>query len=161
MRKSDALKLEHRIKKTPTNSKRFELESEKAYKKMKNSQIVARIQKELQSVVESMQQLTDSLGTIATEVEKLAQTDSPITDKVKRAPVRKKVLVKNGVVEKIKRIPSTKIVYDKILKSAQGMDTSSLMKATGFNQRKIHNITFRLKNQGKIKSVERGIYIAA
>ena len=124
---------------------------------MGNTQIMQDIQKELDSVVKSIQQLTDSVGNIAIAIEKLVQTDSP-KEKVKRAPVRKKVVVKNGVVERIKRIPATQIVYDLIQKSAQGMETAALMKATGFNQRKIHNITFRLKKLGRIKSEERGVY---
>ena len=125
---------------------------------MENEQILQEIQKELHSVVKSIQQLTDSVGNIVTAIEKLAQTDSPKVKKPKRAPVRKKVVVKNGVVEKIKKIPATQIVYDIIKGSAQGIDTAALLQATGFNQRKIHNITFRLKNKGRIKSVGRGLY---
>jgi len=158
MTKSDALKLEHRIKRTPANRKRFKLESGKAYLKMENAQILQQIQNELKMVAKSVKHLSDSVGNIASAIEKLAQTDESMDSKVKRAPVRKKVLIKHGVVAKIKRIPATKIVYDIIQKSAQGIDTASLMKATGFNQRKIHNITFRLKNQGRIKSEERGVY---
>jgi hypothetical protein len=60
------------------------------------------------------------------------------------------VVVKDGVVEKIKRIPASQIVYDIIQKSPQGIDTANLMKATKFDQRKIHNITFRLKKLGRI-----------
>lgn len=124
---------------------------------MENTRVPEEIQKELQSVVKSIRQLSDSFGTIASALERMTLADSPPA-KSKRAPVRKKVTVKNGVVEKIKRVPSTQIVYDIIQKSAQGMDTTALMKATGFNQRKIHNITFRLKNNAKIKSVKRGVY---
>ena len=125
---------------------------------MGNTQIMQDIQKELDSVVKSIQQLTDSVGNIVNAVEKLAQADSPKDTKAKRAPAREKVVVKNGVVEKIKRVPATQIVYDIIQKSAQGIDIAALMKATGFDQRKIHNITFRLKNQGRIKSGGRGMY---
>jgi len=68
------------------------------------------------------------------------------------------VVVKDGVVEKIKRIPASQIVYDIIQKSPQGIDTASLMKATKFDQRKIHNITFRLKKLGRITTGDRGVY---
>ena len=125
---------------------------------MGNTQILRQIQKELHSVIKSIQRLSDSIGNIVTAIEKLAQADSSKVIIAKRAPARKKVIVKNGVVEKIKRIPATQIVYDLIQKSAQGMETAALMKATGFNQRKIHNITFRLKKLGRIKSEERGMY---
>ena len=156
--KSDALKLEHRIKMKPADKKLFELENGKAYPEMENTQVLQEIQKELRSVVTSIQQLTDSVGNIATAIGKLAQPDSSKGTQAKRAPTRKKVVMKHGVVEKIKRIPATQIVYDIIQKSAQEVDTAALMKATGFDQRKIHNITFRLKNQGRIKSGGRGMY---
>jgi tRNA A37 threonylcarbamoyladenosine synthetase subunit TsaC/SUA5/YrdC len=116
------------------------------------------IQKELQSVVKSFQQLGDSLENIATAVGKLAQPKAPNALKQKRAPTRKKVVVKDGVVEKIKRVPASQIVLDIIQKSPQGIDTASLMKATKFDQRKIHNITFRLKKLGRIKTGQRGVY---
>jgi hypothetical protein len=161
MTKSEALKLEHRIKRTAANRKLTELVKGKAYPKMKNTQILQDIQKELQSIVKSFQQLGDSLGNIATAVGKLAQPDSSKSPKAKRAPTRKKVVVKDGVVEKIKRIPASKIVYDIIQKSPQGMDTAGLMKATKFDQRKIHNITFRLKKMGRIKTGQRGVYVKA
>jgi len=158
MTKSDALKLEHRIKKTPANKKLTELENGKVDSKMKNTQIVLDIQKELQSVVDNIQQLAVSLKNIVTAVGKLTQPDSSKTPKAKRAPTRKKVVVKNGVVEKIKRIPASQIVYDIIQKSPQGVDTAGLMKATKFDQRKIHNITFRLKKLGRITTGARGVY---
>jgi putative endonuclease len=157
MTRSDALKLEHRIKMKPARRKLTELVIEKAPRKMEN-ELIQEIQMELLSVVKSIQQFTDSLITIVTAVEKLAQADSSPGAKAKRAPARKKVIVKNGVVEKIKRIPANQIVYDIIQQSARGMDTAALMKATGYNQRKIHNITFRLKKEGRIKNVGRGVY---
>lgn len=125
---------------------------------METTEILRTIHKELQSIVSSIEQISDSVDRITTEMETLSPGAPFKGIAVKRSPTRKKVLIKDGVVQTIKRIPSTKIVYDILLKSAQGMDTTALMKATGFNQRKIHNITFRLKNQGKIKTVGRGIY---
>jgi len=156
--KSEALKLEHCIKKTPANRKLTELDTGKVGPKMKNTQILQDIQTELQSVVKSIQQLAGSLANMASAVEKLVQPDSPQATRTKRAPTRKKVVVKNGVVEKIKRIPASKIVFDIIQKSPQGIDTAGLMKATKFDQRKIHNITFRLKKLGRITTGERGVY---
>ena len=129
------------------------------------SQIFNEIRAELQLVVKSVNQLSESIATISTALEKLASADLPADvsagNSVKRAPLRKKVLIKHGVVEQIKRVPATKIVYNIIQNSPQGIDTAALMKATGFNQRKIHNITFRLKKKGRIKSRQRGLYMKA
>ena len=113
---------------------------------------------ELRAIVKSIRQISDSVDHIAAGMKTLSQGAPAEAIKASRSPARKKVLVRDGVVQQIKRIPSTQIVYDIILKSAGGMDINSLMKATGYNQRKIHNVTFRLKNQGKIKNIERGVY---
>lgn len=157
MTKSEALRLEYRIKKTAVERKRDLLVNGEGQPEMRTTQILKEIQKELQTVVTGMQQLTDCVRNIVAAIEKLDAGDSP-PPKTKRGPVRKKVVVRNGVVEKIKRIPATKIVYDILKKSGKGMDTAELMKATGFDQRKIHNITFRLKKNGKIIAAERGVY---
>jgi hypothetical protein len=125
---------------------------------MKNTRILHGIETDLHSVVKSIQQLAEDVARIAAAVEKLDDETSPKATRASRAPVRKKVVIKDGVVEKVKRIPASKIVLDLIKRSAQGMDTAALMKATGFNQRKIHNITFRLKKERKIESVARGVY---
>ena len=124
---------------------------------MGNKQILQQIQENLHSVVKNIQQLADSVGNIATEIEKLNHTVSP-KEKTRNAPARKKVIVKNGVVVQIKRVPAIKIVYDIIQKSGKEIDTTELIKKTGFNRSKINNITFRLRKQGQIKNVTPGVY---
>ncbi|MDX2451236.1 hypothetical protein [Desulfosarcina sp.] len=126
---------------------------------MGNTQTLQEIHNELQTVDKSLQQLAASVGNILAAIEKMNGEESP-RPKAKRSPVRKKVVVKNGVVEMIKRIPSTKIVYDMLRKSDRGMDIAALMQATGYDQRKVYNITFRLKKEGKIENAERGVYRA-
>lgn len=157
MNQSDALKLEHRIKKTPADRKLNQLLHGGASPYMKNQPILHEIQIELHSLVRIIQQLTACTGKIVAAIEKLSLSDSePAT--TKRAPVRKKVIVQDGVVKKIKRIPATRMVYDLIQQSQHGADAGALGKATGFNQQKIHNILFRLNKQGRIKRVGRGVY---
>jgi putative endonuclease len=161
MTKSSALKLEHRIKQTPAGRKLAELEIWKGSQEVVNLQILLEIQRELLSVGKALQQITDSIGKIANATEKLTTAGSPADlpkRKAKRAPARKKVIVKDGTVEKIKRVSATQIVFDRIQNSTQGISTAELMKATGFNQKKVHNITFRLKKEGKIISEGRGVY---
>ena len=40
----------------------------------------------------------------------------------------------------------------------QGVDTEELKKKTGFDDKKIHNIVYKLKKQNKIKTLRKGIY---
>lgn len=127
---------------------------------MKNQPILHVIQTELHALVRIIQQLTACTGKIVTAIEKLSLSDSEPAA-TKRAPVRKKVIVQDGVVKKIKRIPATRMVLDLIQQSQHGKDAGALVKATGFNQQKIHNILFRLNKQGRIKRVGRGVYKGA
>ena len=53
------------------------------------------------------------------------------------------------------------IVFDAIRRSKQGIDFAAIQAKTGFEEKKIRNIIFRLNKTGKIKRKSRGIYIAA
>ena len=52
-------------------------------------------------------------------------------------------------------------VLDAIKRSKQGIDFAAIQAKTGFDEKKIRNIIFRLNKTGKIKRKSRGIYIAA
>lgn len=47
-----------------------------------------------------------------------------------------------------------------IAKYPDGVDTSELKKKTDFDDKKIHNIVYKLKKQGEIKSLRKGIYVS-
>jgi hypothetical protein len=53
------------------------------------------------------------------------------------------------------------IVLDTIKHSRQGLGFAEIQAKTGFDEKKIRNIIFRLNKIGKIKRKRRGIYIAA
>jgi len=72
---------------------------------------------------------------------------------VKKAPV-KKVAAK-------KPVTAVDTVLGIINRTKKGVDTAALMKKTGVDQKKIHNIVYKLKKQGKIKSVGKGVYLKA
>jgi hypothetical protein len=96
-------------------------------------------------------------------------------DKSKKANVKKKVTAKPVKAKTIKKAPAKKApakkkpakptATDKVLKiirgSKRGVNTATLMKKTGFNQKKVTNIIQRTYKQGKIKRVGKGIYVGA
>ena len=51
-------------------------------------------------------------------------------------------------------------VYDAIKRSKQGLGVTDIQAKTGFNEKKIRNVIFRLNKIGKIKRKHRGIYLA-
>ena len=53
------------------------------------------------------------------------------------------------------------IVLDAIKRSKQGIGFAAIQAKTGFDEKKIRNIIFRLNKIGKIKRKSRGIYIAS
>lgn len=53
------------------------------------------------------------------------------------------------------------IVLDVIKRSRQGLGFAEIRTKTGFDEKKIRNIIFRLNKTGKIKRKRRGIYIVA
>jgi len=74
--------------------------------------------------------------------------------KVKKAPAKKAPATK-----KSDAITATDQVLNIVKRSKKGVDTSTLMKKTGFNQKKVTNILHRSFKAGKIKRADKGIYV--
>ena len=60
--------------------------------------------------------------------------------------------------KKEKEMTAGDTVMNIIEKSRKGVDVASLQKETGFTTKKIHNIVYKLKKQGKIISESKGVY---
>jgi uncharacterized protein (UPF0335 family) len=59
-----------------------------------------------------------------------------------------------------RRLSATNVVLDAVKRSKKGADFGLLQKRTGFDEKKLRNIIFRLHKLDKIKRVRRGVYIA-
>ena len=118
-----------------------------------------KLQKDLQAVTKALKGLALKVEKIQKEVERL---DKPKTKArpVKKAPV-KKVAAKKAVAKK----PEQKTAFDTVIgiinRYKKGVNTATLMKKTGFSQKKIANLVYKGKKQGMIKSVGRGVYLKA
>ncbi|OQX63596.1 MAG: hypothetical protein B5M56_02390 [Desulfococcus sp. 4484_241] len=60
----------------------------------------------------------------------------------------------------LRRTSATSKVFESIKRSKKGMDFATLQKKTGFEEKKLRNIIFRLHKLGYIQRVERGRYAA-
>ena len=69
--------------------------------------------------------------------------------------------VKTGYSRRRTALSAVDIVLDTIKHSRQGVGFAEIQAKTGFDEKKIRNIIFRLNKTGKIKRKRRGIYIAA
>jgi phosphate starvation-inducible protein PhoH len=88
--------------------------------------------------------------------EKKAKQKAKAKVKVKTV---KRAVPKKAVGKKAKKVTATDTVLAIINKSKNGVNTATLKQKTGFNEIKVRNIVFRLKNQKKITSKPKGIYV--
>ena len=130
----------------------------------------------------ALKAVVDGLRSIAQGVEKMAEKLEKSTPKKeskakrkaavkpKKAPVKKatpkkapakKAAVKKPVKTKKQLATAADAVLAIVNRSKKGVNSATLAKKTGFDNKKIANIVFKLRKQGKIKSVGRGIYTKA
>ena len=108
------------------------------------------ISKELTKLVKQTEKLAAELGKAEKPKAKSATT------KIKaKAVITKKVPAKGG-----KKTDTDKLLAI-VNRFKKGVDTATLMKKTGFDQKKVRNILQRTYKQGKITRVEKGIYVGA
>ena len=111
-----------------------------------------------------MSQLKKDLKAVAKDLKRLTQkTDKMIKrlEKPEKAQAAKKPKAKKAVAKKPTRVSASETVLAIVKRSRKGIDTATLEKKTGFVGRKIRDIIFRLRKQGKIKSERKGIYVKA
>jgi hypothetical protein len=91
-------------------------------------------------------------------------------DKATSAKASKAKAVKAKTVKKVPKAPAKKkttkaTATDQVLKiingSKKGVNVATLVKKTGFNQKKVTNILQRTFKAGKIKRAAKGIYVSA
>ena len=132
--------------------------------------------KEIQSLLKI---LSDGLKTIAQGVEAISEkinefAESQAAEELKaaaRSKAKKSVSAatkKKTVNKTARKTPKKKAakaptaaetVYDAISKSTEGVNTTTLMKETGYDRKKVANLIYKLGKQGKIKSIEKGVYV--
>lgn len=79
----------------------------------------------------------------------------------KKTTARKSGDRKKTTRKKAPKTSSSDAVLKELKKSPEGLDPSTLAKNTGFTVRTVHNAVSKLKEEGKIENVKRGVYKAA
>jgi len=85
----------------------------------------------------------------------------PAKAKAVKKVAAKKATPKQAVPKKAKAVTAADTVFNIIKRYKKGVNNAALMEKTGYNQKKISNLVFKLRKQGKIKSVDRGVYLKA
>jgi predicted Rossmann fold nucleotide-binding protein DprA/Smf involved in DNA uptake len=107
------------------------------------------IKKELTKLVKQTEKLAAALG----------KAEKPKAQSVK-TKTKSKPATKKAPVKAAKKTDTDKLLAF-INRSKKGVDTATLMKKTGFDQKKVRNMLNRTYKQGKITRVAKGIYIGA
>ena len=122
------------------------------------------ILKTLNGLVQMVQKLQEQIGEDKKPTKK-PKAKAVKKKAVKKAPARKvaakKAAPKKAVPKKAKPATAVDTVLAIIKKYKKGVGMVALMEKTGYNQKKIANLVFKLRKQGKIKSVDRGVYVKA
>jgi hypothetical protein len=130
-----------------------------------------KLKKDLETILKALNGLSQKVEKLQEQiVEETKPTKKPKTKAVKatavkKAPVKKiakkKAAPKKAVPKKATQATAVDTVLAIIKKSKKGVGTSILMDKTGYNQKKVANLVFKLRKQGKIKSVVKGVYLKA
>ena len=108
------------------------------------------IAQDLKALNKNIQAIGKTLDRLLKAVEKDEKPKAKPTKQTpaKKAPAKKKAAQPTATDEILKIVRGSK----------KGVDAPTLVKKTGFNQKKVRNILFRTYKQGKIKRLEKGIY---
>ncbi len=155
MTKSEALKLEYRVKQVPVCKKNFELT--KGEEKM-----TINLKKELQAVNKDLKALSKKVDKMIVAVGKL---EKPKVKATKAKPAKKTVAkekpVEKTVEKKAVKLTATDTVLNIIKRYKKGVGIPILKTKSGFNDKKVRNIVQKAFKEGKIKRVDKGIYVKA
>jgi predicted GIY-YIG superfamily endonuclease len=143
MTKNGALKLEYSIKKLSADKKIAELKGKEVGMTI--------LKKDLQALNKDAKALERKMEKLITEFDKGKKAKTTKRAPAKKVPVEKRT-AKLTATDKVLRI---------INRSKKGVDAPTLIKKTGFDDKKIRNIIFRTYTQGRVKRVGRGKYVGA
>ena len=125
-----------------------------------------KLEKDLEAILKALNGLAQKVEKLQEQIgEETKPTKKPKAKAVKKKAVRKapkkRVVVKKTAPKKAAPVTAVDTVFGIIKNSKKGIGTTALMEKTGYNQKKIANLVFKLRKQGKIKSVDRGVYVKA
>lgn len=122
------------------------------------------LKREFKSVLKSLKALSQKTEKMIKTLDKLEKGQMPRKTKEKAKPkpkAMKKAPVRKPAASKKTKLTAADTILSVIKRSRKGVDTAALTKKTGLEGRKIWDITYRLKKQGKIKKDRKGFYVKA
>jgi hypothetical protein len=107
--------------------------------------------KDLQSLQKEIKAIERKMEKLITAVEKSEKAKTTKRFPAHKAPAKKKTAQPTATDQVLRIINGSK----------NGVNIKTLMEKTSFNQKKVTNILQRTYKMGKIKRVEKGIYVSS
>ena len=117
------------------------------------------LKQNLKAIANELKALTKKTEILMKAIDKLEKSQPAKKPKIKA--VKAKTIKKTPVKKKAKGLTDTDKLINIIKRSKKGVALTTLKTKTGFNDKKISNMVHRAFKTGKIKRVDKGIYIAA
>ena len=120
------------------------------------------LKKDLQALNKDIKALERKMENLIKEFDKgqKAKVTKKVTTKPVRLKTTKKAPAKKATAKKTTAQPTaTDQVLKIINRSKKGVDAPTLIKKTGFDDKKIRNILHRAYKQGRLKRVGKGVYV--
>lgn len=119
------------------------------------------LEKFLSVLSDGMRTLAQGVESLAGKVDELSKTyrspAKPDTRQTTRKPARKSP--KQTRASTAKSETAAEKVLAVIKRHKKGVNVSTLKQKTGFDDKKIYNIIYKLKKKGLVKSIRKGVYI--
>ncbi|MBW1676652.1 MAG: hypothetical protein JRF30_04150 [Deltaproteobacteria bacterium] len=129
--------------------------------RLEKAQTAIKLKSPAQHAAEALKVLTKQTEKLIKAVEKFEKDKAAKKAKAKAKPAKKAAAKKAPAKKKAAAQTATEQVVNLIKRSRKGIDVPTLIKKTGFEDKKIRNIVFKASKAGEIKRAGRGIYVAA
>jgi predicted Rossmann fold nucleotide-binding protein DprA/Smf involved in DNA uptake len=104
----------------------------------------------MKDLKKSLEKVASDLNKAAKQVEKLAGNLEAKPAKTAAKKVSNRTATQPTVAD---------TVYKVIARLKNGANMAAIKQKTGYDNKKIHNLVYKLKKQGKIKSETKGVYV--
>ena len=125
-----------------------------AVDELEHAQAAIRLKTPAQHAAGALKALTRQTDKLIKAVNRF-EKEKAAKRKKARKPARK------APAKKATKVTDTDKVLNIIRRSKKGIDVPTLMKKTGFEEKKVRNIVTRAFSQKKIKRMARGVYVGA
>ena len=105
--------------------------------------------------------MSNTLNILSNETETLVEKIKKRENAQAAQEAKKKASERKIAKRKAKSLMMTQTVFKVIKRHKRGVHISKLRDKTGFDNKKISNIVFKLIKEGKIKRADKGVYTAA